>query len=71
LLGKVIVQVHRADNNEAMAMTEQEWLARKDPRKILAALPQTASARKLALFAIGRCRRDRGLMKDERSGPNG
>jgi hypothetical protein len=23
----VIVQVHRADNNEAMAMTEDEWRA--------------------------------------------
>jgi hypothetical protein len=47
-------------------MTEQEWLACTDPRKVLDSLRGKASERKLRLFACACCRRIRHVLCDER-----
>jgi hypothetical protein len=50
-----------------MPMTEAEWLACADPRRMIRLLPDTASDRKLRLFAVASCRYCWGLLPDERS----
>ena len=45
-------------------MTEKEWLKCADPAKMLLAIRDSASLRKLALFAVGCCRQDQELMRD-------
>src|SRR5262249_14022631 len=46
----------RASDNEAMAMTEQEWLACSDPQPMLEFMRGRASERKLRLLACAFCR---------------
>ena len=48
-------------------MTEQQWRASTDARRMLSALPDTVSARQQRLFAAACCRRVWELLTDERS----
>src|SRR5262245_8056544 len=48
-------------------MTEAEWLASADPTPMRILIGQTASDRKLRLFAVGSCRRLWHLLVDPRS----
>jgi hypothetical protein len=48
-------------------MTEQEWSAATEPRRMLALLDGCVSERKLYLFAAACCRRVEHLFRDERS----
>ena len=48
-------------------MTESEWLASTDPKKMLEFLRGNASKRKLRLFACGFCRQFWHLLTDKRS----
>src|SRR6516162_11442846 len=52
---------------EGDAMTESEWLASTDPKKMLEFLRGNASKRKLRLFACGFCRQFWHLLTDKRS----
>ena len=48
-------------------MTEAEWLRGTDPKPMLKRLPDTASDRKVRLFAAACCRAVWDLFTDERS----
>jgi hypothetical protein len=48
-------------------MTEAEWLTSQDPALMTFFLRETASDRKMRLFAVARCRRIWPLLSDERS----
>jgi hypothetical protein len=63
---EVIAQVYRAGDNEAMAMTEAEWLACRNQEIMLTWLKHQGSKRKFALFACACCRRIWHLIADER-----
>jgi hypothetical protein len=53
---------------EGGPMTEAEWLACRDPERMLESLRGTAGGRKLRLFACACCRRVLRLMPASRSG---
>src|SRR5262245_16502753 len=57
----------RASDNEAMAMTEQEWLAATGPYDMLRSFPAKEDSRKLWLFGCACLRRASDLIRDLRA----